>query len=205
MDWIILSKKNMYQPIRFYYILCVSVNWALMVAQKQKVSGFILWDNTFPNLISWHWWQVFNSKLWRPKYWSKSNSAPKCKKMHKWNSVLLWFQRCRVDQCCLQPPWCPVKQIAMRLGHIKREGVSLLQLNCVKSCWHLQFSAGTKQLTLGPGIPSSPFGPGGPGEPFWGESRRKEDMRGRWMDFKTLWGEIRSVFNSISVFSCSTG
>lgn len=31
-----------------------------------------------------------------------------------------------------------------------------------------------RQLTLGPGIPSSPFGPGGPGEPF------REERQGDW-------------------------
>lgn len=59
------------------------------------------------------------------------------------------------------------------------------QLTFTALCWlELQ------ELTLGPGIPSSPFGPGGPGEPFKGKMTRRlvrmQRETGRWMKIEDL-------------------
>lgn len=62
-----------------------------------------------------------------------------------------------------------MKHIADRWGQIQKEEGGC---HCFRSTgWgtaniDCSVLAGTKQLTLGPGIPSSPFGPGGPGKPY---------------------------------------
>lgn len=176
------------------------------------VSGFILWDNTFPNLISWHWYTSFLTPRYGDQnigqsqimtYWWYQNE-----KMLKWNSDLLWFQRCLVDRCCLQPPWCPVKQITERLGHTKREGVCLSRAS-VKLCEELLTCTvlGRDQTAhLGAWNPLLPFRTW---RSWWTLLGRVENVRGheRQMNgFKDIMGRRWEVFSTpFLYFRCSTG